>query len=267
MTNYDAIEAINWSTLKQIATSPLHYQWRLKNPEPGKDAFAVGRALHCMLFEAEEFGERFGVYDGVRNPRHKAYQAWLAENEGKDCLKPSEYAEVKGMTEALWRHPVARDLLRGGLSEQPITWTDEVTGIPCKARIDYLQPITLTDLKSTRAIQPRRFVSDAARYHYHGQLAWYYDGAIAAGRLPPDALLPHLVAVDNQPPHDVAAYRCTMEALEAGRGLYRSLLTRYVECQAADWWPGVAPQLLDLDLPRWADAGDVWAEEEPDPFS
>ncbi len=40
--------------------------------------------------------------------------------------------------------------------------------------------------------------------------------------------------------------------LNSGRNLYRRLLRLYEQCMAADWWPGVAPELLSLELPPWA---------------
>ena len=54
----------------------------------------------------------------------------------------------------------------------------------------------------------------------------------------------------------------TEATLEAGRALYRSCLRRFQECEAADVWPGVAPDLQDWDLPAWAATGEPEPEEE-----
>jgi hypothetical protein len=118
--------------------------------------------------------------------------------------------------------------------------------------VDYLRPNDLVDLKSTRRETVREFTADAARNLYHGQLAWYLDGAIAAGRLPKDAGLPYIVAVSTAEPFDVAAYQLSKISLEAGRILIRDLVNKYQQCTASDLWPGIAPDLGVLDLPAWA---------------
>ena len=109
------------------------------------------------------------------------------------------------------------------------------------------------DLMETvaRDISPRAFGFAAAKYLYHGQLAFYHDGLIASGRMVPKRL-PLLVAIQNRAPWDVAVYNLQSDQIEAGRMLYQRLLRRLVECSAADWWPGVAPEIMPLQLPSWA---------------
>jgi hypothetical protein len=103
---------------------------------------------------------------------------------------------------------------------------------------------------------------DASALLYHGQLAWYHEGAIAAGVLPPDADPPSVVAVQTTEPFDVMAFRMTPQALAAGRLLWQSLIRRYSACQAADYWPGVAPTVLDYEVMPWASIGDGESYQE-----
>ena len=42
---YDAIRALNWSSLKHMAVSPLMYQWAINNPSPRKPAYVVGTTI------------------------------------------------------------------------------------------------------------------------------------------------------------------------------------------------------------------------------
>jgi hypothetical protein len=262
MTDYASIPAMNWSSLKHLATSPLLFDWRRTHPEPDKPAYMLGRAGHCAILEPKEFKARYGTFDGKRDKRTAAFKEWMEENPGKECLKPAEHDLVMQCASRVMAHRVAAPMVVGGRFEVPIQWDDPETGIACKARLDYILPRSITDLKLTRAKTPRLFGIDASRLLYYGQLAFYHDGAITAGELPKDADRPGLVAAQNVEPFDVYAYMLTGTALEAGRQLYRSLLKKYQECVAAKWWPGIAPDLMDLDVEHWAPGMEGEPEEE-----
>ena len=260
MNDYFAIQALNWSTLKHMHESPMRCRHRQQHPRPDTDSLIVGRALHCRVLEPESFGARYAVCDVRRDARTKVYQEWLAAHSGMDALTVAEADMVEAMARAVEEHPVAAGLVKGGRFEATIRW--DIEGLPCKARLDYLVSAGagVVDLKSveTSRFAPRRFASEAAGRLYHGQLAWYYDGAVAAGVLPVTACFPWLVAVEKAPRgesrywHDVAVYQLTTEDYDAGRALWRDLFARYRECVASGWWPGVAPAPLELKLPAWA---------------
>jgi len=182
--------------------------------------------------------------------------------DAEEIVTPAMLEQAEAMADAAWSHGANAALLTGGRAEETVTWTDAATGLDCKGRLDYITPLGLVDLKSTRNIEPRRFLRDAASYGYHGQLAFYHDGAVTAGVLPPDADPPRLIAVQSSAPWDVAVYSLPHAVLEAGRAWYRSLLEKLLDCTEAEWWPGVAPGVLDLDLPGWAAGMDDEDEQE-----
>jgi exodeoxyribonuclease VIII len=266
---------LNWSTLRYIATSPKLLAWRVEHPQPESPALRLGRAIHCAVLEPEAFPARWvaATACAARTAKGESCRslgslyhagAWYCRvrghapegageaPEGIEVIAPEELDLVRVCAENVRTHRPAAKLLTGGHSEQEIEWTDPETGIECRGRVDYLRPADLVDLKSTRRETVREFERDAAANLYHGQLAWYHDGAIRCGRLPSDAGLPYVISVSTVEPYDVAAYRLSKATLEAGRILYRDLLQRYAQCQAASWWPGIAPDLAELDLPDWA---------------
>lgn len=266
---------LNWSTLKLINTSPKYLQWRVKHPRPETAPLRIGRAIHCLILEPDEFESRWistktcagtkkdksacssmGTlyFEGEWYCRVKGHAPKEAGNppEGVEIILPDERELVKFCADAVWAHGHASKLLKDSKTEHSIEWQDPETGIACRGRMDSVRPNFLTDLKSTRRETVREFTMDAARGLYHGQLAWYHDGAIAAGRLPADAELPYVVSVSTSEPYDVAAYQLSRSSFEAGQILYRDLLLKYAQCQAAEMWPGIAPDLLTLDLPDWA---------------
>lgn len=279
---------LNWSTLRHIATSAKLLRWRVEHPQADNQALLCGRSIHCAILEPEEFPKRWVTttpcqaktkngepcrsdgslyslgtwYCRVRG--HAPLGAVDSPGDGIEIIDAAGLELTRMCAESVAAHGPACRLLQGGRAEQEIEWTDPESGTECRGRIDYLRPNDLVDLKTTRRETLREFAADAARHLYHGQLAWYTDGAIAAGRLPVDAAPPYVVAVSTVEPFDIAAFQLSKITLEAGRILVRDLIKKYQECLAADLWPGIAPDLEILDLPAWApgmqgsEEGDLW---------
>lgn len=260
---YEELPGLNWSTLKLLATSPRMLKHRAKVPRQDTSALALGRAIHCALLEPHDFESRYAVAPTFEGKGSRAMKAtWLAERAPEvTWLDQDDYDLAQRCAGSIAEHPAAMSLIVGGRREETVQWTDATTGIKCKARLDNIRPSDLSDIKSTRHGTPRKFLSDASSLLYHGQLAWYHDGAIAAGVLPADAERPSVVAVQTTEPYDVMPFRMTEAALWAGRSLWQSLIRRFAECKAADFWPGVAPGILDYDVTPWADVGQEESEE------
>jgi exodeoxyribonuclease VIII len=255
----------NWSSLKHMLVSPRHYRYALLNPREDTEALLLGRLTHALIYEPDAVASRY-----VREPRfnramkddtarERGYEggkdaaaAWTVANAGRDIVPVELWDRAVGMAVAVQTDPIAGPMVRGGFAEQLVTWTDPVTGIECRGRVDHVNG-RLSDLKTARSVEPRMFGAQAARLGYVGQLAYYADGLAANGI----ALMepPALVVVENVAPHDVVVLEFDEATLEAGRRLYRSCLDRLAECRATDDWPGVSGgKRQTLVLPAWAAA-------------
>lgn len=248
---YQSIRALNWSSLKNMAKSPLEYQWRIDHPEPDKTCFIMGGAIHCLVLEPEKFNERFALCEVKRDKRHTAYQEWLDKNEGKRPLTVAEWDHAHQAADAVARHDVAKTILDGCRHEESLTWDDPDTGLQCKGRVDAICPDYVVELKTSRDPSPRAFTRDAASMLYHGQIAFYHYAATTL-RLIDGKTTPYFVVVDKEPPFDVACYAVKPIDLDAGRNLCLTLMRKLEACIASDMWPGVAPDLLYLELPGYA---------------
>lgn len=258
MTPYAQIKAVNWSSLKHLQTSPLLYRYRMDHPQPTKPGFIIGGAVHTKVLEPHLFDQRHAVFDGTR--RGKEWDAWQLANPGKESLKPPELIRVGATAEAVASHRVAAQILSGGRREESMTWRDPETGLACKGRVDYITPRYVADLKySARGIDGHTFPRTCAAYLYHAQVAWYMDGAIAAGKLPVDCERPYIVAAQGVEPYDVGVYQLTPTDVKRGRAIYRRLLKQLVQCTEAGMWPGAVPDIRDLNVPDWS--GPVEDEE------
>lgn len=135
-----------------------------------------------------------------------------------------------------------------GEAECTVTWTDEQTGVACKGRMDWLDDCALVDLKTTRDIELRAFGRHCHTMQYHCQLAFYQMGLLANGI----ERLVKIIAVESEPPHDVAVYDLGEDALWAGEVKVREALRLVAQCRKEKRWPGCYPQTIELMLPGYA---------------
>ena len=263
---YREIDAVNWSSLKEMRKSPRHYLHRLHEPKADTAAMRRGRATHTAVFEPDRFPLDYVVWEGDR--RGKAYTAFCEQHPHQTILKADEYATCLAMRDAVRSHPVAGPLLTPpGEAEKVLTWTDEETGLACKARLDWWRVGLLADLKTTAEIDARRFAATVERMGYHGQAAFYRAGLAANGL---DAPPFRIVAVESAAPHDVAVYLLDDDAHYAGEVLVAELMARVAAGRFSLMWPGMYPEEVQLSLPAWAfpkeqgSALDVLGLEAPD---
>jgi hypothetical protein len=255
---YRAIDAVNWSTLKEMRRSPLHYWYRTRNPLEDRTQLAFGRATHTAVFEPDRFLLDYALFTGPRRAGKK-WKEFLAANTGKTILKVEEYETCLAVRDAVRSHPIAGPALSPpGEAEKVLTWTDSYTGIKCKARLDWYRPGLFADLKTTVSVNADRFGLTAARMGYHCQVAFYRAGLIA-NNLP--APQPRIIAVEAAPPHDVAVFVVDEDVIYAAEQELAALLRNVSAGRFSGQWPGSCPEEQPLKLPGWA-FGTV--EEEDD---
>lgn len=253
--NYFTMPGTNWSLLKHLDDSPLAYRHAVENPREDTATLALGRLVHTFVFEPEKFGDEYAVFPGKKR-QGKAWDAFEADNEGRTIFKSDEIDEAKAMADAVRRHPIVAPYLVGGEFERVLTWTDPATGIPCKAKCDWLIPgrRILADLKTTRSIERRRFAADVARYHYYGQLAHYAAGVKHALGWEPARRI--LIAVEKSAPYDVAVYELDNAACTIGDEKSAELLAKLKACHELNDWPGRYTEEQTMELPGWVFGAD-----------
>lgn len=242
---YLDIDAWNWSLLKEGKKSARHIAHRKAQPREDTTSLKVGRAAHTAILEPHKFEAEFAVWDGDR--RGKAFAAFAEQHPEQTILRLTEYEACLGMRNAVRAHPVASGLLARGDAEVALLWTDEETGLACKARIDWLGDDCLVDLKTTSDVEPIRFGITAGRMGYHGQLAFYLRGLKAKGL----ELPAKIVAVESAAPHDVAVFALSEDDLWLGDCEVSRLLKLVAECKERNEWPGSCPGETPLILPAW----------------
>jgi exodeoxyribonuclease VIII len=219
--------------------SPKAYRWALDHPgtsdTPSK---ALGRAVHAAILEPDIYARDYIVRPADIDGRTAIGKGWIAAHAGKVILSASDGAVVDECCRSVADETGV--ILTGGRAEVELEWS--IDGVDAAGRLDYLAPTVLVDLKTCRDIS--KIERDAWRYGYHGQLAWYLDGAVAAGAVAADADT-LMICVETAPPYDCVVYRAVDETIACGRALYRDLLTQLKGCMVSDWWPGRASGVVD----------------------
>lgn len=246
-SDYAAISAVNWSTLKLMRKSPLHYRHALLHRRADTSYFAKGRAIHAMLFEPDRFDADFAVFEGSRRAG-KVWDEFETANDGKTILKREEFEVCYAAALAVRSSPLMAGYLREGAAEQTIQWTDRETRLACKGRIDWLAPRVLVDLKSTADAELRQVQQATARFDYHCQLAFYRRGLRALG-IEVDRVV--MVSVERDAPHDVTVAQLDEDSLYLGDEELTELLRRVAQCRETGQWPGRYQQEQVLTLPTW----------------
>jgi len=241
---YDAHPGVRWSNLSHLRKSPAHYLHALTNKRKDTSALNTGSALHTLVFEPETYAARFTTYTASKSKGEGARKAWEAfqaeaAERGLTILDADEEARAQGCATAIRTKARAYIAPSKGRAEIPITWTDPETGLLCKARLDWLTiDRLLIDLKSTRSTEEHAFANQAWKLGYFHQQMFYSMGVASATGCTLDEVPFLFVAVESEPPYDVAMFEPCEETRYAALEDVRKLLAQLAECQRRQMWPG-----------------------------
>ena len=262
--DYDAIKALSasgaWTLAKDCPAKFLwNSPWNPLRERDDKPEFDIGTAAHLAVLEPARFNERTVLIDApnYRTARAQALrEAAYAAN--KVPLLPAQAEIVGQIAGAIRAHPIAAEAFTGGAPEVTLTWTDAGTGVPCKARVDWLprHGRWLVDLKTAVSANPVEWTDQAARLGYYARAAWYLDGAEAVlGRRPEEYWF---VVPEKEAPYLVSVIGLDETALEWGRMINRRALSLFAECVQRREWPGYREpgarqdRAFRVSLPPWA---------------
>lgn len=120
---------------------------------------------------------------------HLELEAWEARRGERTAVPATSWDEIMVDMERITKVPAVHALLSGGAAEVSILWTCPDTGLPMKARVDYLRADLWVDFKTFTNVQGKnlnRAIVDAFKYgRYYLQAAVYRDAveAVRSGEL------------------------------------------------------------------------------------
>lgn len=107
-------------------------------------------------------------------------------NAGKSFVPSDAHDEIEISARMIEADPDNRHAVQGGYPEVVLIWTDEATGVPMKARVDYLKIKAIVDLKTIA--NEHRSIENAIRrsianYAYNFQPRVYAEGVAAVKKV------------------------------------------------------------------------------------
>lgn len=265
--DYFAHPAISNTKLGWFKRSPAHFQYFQKNPQPEKEAWVIGGATHCILFEPEVFKRDFWVLNEDDRPYpkenylNKENQKWrkeqIAAHSHKKVITLTEHRMVEDMMAVLQDHEFAQELLSECVFEKEIYWIDPITGLECKKKVDAENSKHRVDYKTTDNAEPEKWQRKVWGYDYYRQ-AGFYDLDI------PKPF--YFIVQEKEPPYGISVHRCTQDMINYGKDKAYEIMHRIKACQEQNFWPGYESKIFytkppeateeemkyfDYDIPMW----------------
>ena len=254
---YRGDPAVNKSTLWEMRRSPAHYMYALTHPREDTAAFKLGRAAHMAILQPVEFREHY-VLEPVADKRTKeGKQIWadfMAQmRDGQEIISEQDYWDVMGMYDSVYMDVNASAWLDGAITEVPLFWTDESTGIQCKCRLDAMTErdgqIILMDLKTCADASTGTFLREALRYGYDVQAAHYIRGV--KNEFPDAHVQWYFICVEKKAPYAVNVIHVSEDFIDRGTLQLIGLMDKLKTCTTTGEWPGYG--FNELVLPPWAE--------------
>lgn len=146
----------------------------------------LGTAVHTAILEPHRFQDEYITAPACdrRTKEGKAqYAAFLKSSAGKTIITSDQQEIIDRCVSGMNANRLANILMSEGQSEVTLLWDDERTGLPCKARVDWIPSghALLVDLKTIRSVRRGIIDKESKSRGYHLQEAHYIDGALACG--------------------------------------------------------------------------------------
>jgi hypothetical protein len=249
---YHRHPALSSTQARQLLDSPARYHYAKSHPQPHKDAFDLGTAVHSKVLgvgaEVITYPDEHLTASGAVSTK-SATVAWAEEKRanGFVIIGAAQAAHVNGMAEAVLAHDEARAVLETTVGRE-VSLFAEIDGVNTRARFDIYDGINAADLKSARDASPRGFNTAVGRFGYHTQDRWYAEAheAITGTYLESFKFL----VVENVAPYLVGVYDLDFMWEHIAKEQTKRARELYLSGMETGIWPGYSS--ATLTPPAWA---------------
>lgn len=250
--DYTRIDAINFSSLKNLDISPAHYKNAPKRPE--SDSFFEGNLIHTAILEPQDLFDRYVILPDFsdqigndpktkqpyKNPKAtKAFKdlvdQFKKQHPTKQVIELELFNRLVKINKGVYSNSDAAEILTDSEKEVTIIWNDPKTGLTCKGRLDVINHnySLIGDLKTTKDIT--RFENSISDYCYHQQQAHYAEGYyILTGK----RYHSYIFAVEKQEPYACVCGPVDPDDILLGLKEIHLKLKLIQECTQNRSWPG-----------------------------
>lgn len=203
-----------------------------------------GELVHAWILEPDKIGTEYIVMQEGMDKRTKKGKLWieneLERNPFVKFVTYEENAELNEIVASVNENQLFQSLMmQSEYIEPSVYWTDETTGVKCRARPDIVGHDWIMDVKTTSATD---FASESARFRYHVQAAFYLDAM--------QKKTFYFCTIQNDWPFFTQILEADEIFLARGREEYKTDLASYKMCMESGEWPGPA-EYNKLTLPNW----------------
>ncbi len=172
---------ILWDCVQCESIAP--YLYYLENPDE-TEAMLKGTLLHTLILEPDKFDKQIKELNIAVRPAGMKFtttdgRAWKEAHAHMKIVATDFYDDIRTMAKNTRNYPMAMSALTGGIAETSFFATCPKTGLPIKARPDYLidynNKLIMVDVKTTRPPVYPKYVFENKCYDrgYHIQQAFY----------------------------------------------------------------------------------------------
>ena len=251
---YHASNAISNSDLKWITApyTPAHFRaykdGQIEREET--EAMRIGTLTHTCILEPEKMAGSYVIKPDGFDGRTKAGKEWLASQTGEVVVSQRNADMLARMVDSVWAHPQANALISGSDREKSL-FVHEGGDLWLKGRLDCLTTSgnVIADLKTCELADLASVEKAIFAYGYFRQAAYYLRLANALGLNKTRFVF---IFVEKTPPHCVALYSLTDDALKVGEMEVAASLRLLKRCTESGRWPGREVGINEASLPEWA---------------
>jgi exodeoxyribonuclease VIII len=218
-----------------LLKSPWLYWHKKNNPSQSTVPMALGSMIHHLILEPETFDKHYMIAEIPKRTTKAGkaeYAELLEQANGRKLVAVDDFLNAQQMRHNLAKNPVVGSLLSSGAAEQATFWQDELTGVECKAKADFLnlEKGLIIDLKTTSDLASELcFKWTLNKYQYHLSAAFYQQGFKQVTGEKCDFFC---VVVETFAPFNYAIYKIGEDLLERGYGLCREALRLYKQAES-----------------------------------
>ena len=239
---YDALQCLNYSGMKELLKSPAHYQLYLNTVRPESKALRIGKLTHACVLQNELFQKYKPKPDADRRTKEgKEIHQFFIDNlkEDEEAVDADEYETALKLGDAMSgllnkygvSKPVATEMTVLGIENEHCT---------IKSSIDYVAEdkdgrVWLYDLKTTDDASPKAFLRTAYQYNYHLQAATYLRTFEKYTKVRPMGF--RFVVVEKET-YQGAIYDLGANIATDGIIKLENCIKTYTECVKSGVWPG-----------------------------
>ena len=247
---YLALDRVSNSYLNRLSRVPA----MAKIKTEATPAMTFGTAFHSFILEPDKFSNQVAVCpkcDKRTKVGKELCAEFTAESKGKVVIGIDEFETIQSMRESISRHPAASRLLSEGMAEQSVLFTDDETGIECKARPDWITADNVVvDLKTTRDASEYDFLRSICQFRYFQQAAMYLDALNIVSDMEYTEFV--FIAIETVIPFRVEVYSLDTEFLDFGWHEYHRLLRLEKKYRGLDFYPNYLNEgIVELCKPNY----------------